>query len=168
MEQQTVTRIIYVCEKCQKESEEKPMEIQNILDNITQQIEDESDQESDEISNMYEKLSESDLEDLNNTIDTYVQEYIENNLVHYSKGKFEVELSTSVTYLLYEPLFELDILNEDDYDDLYEHVMDMCKQTLENMEIPVYCQSQIVCEQDTKIDKEFIEKLHNVKFRKPH
>lgn len=169
MEQQTITRIIYVCEKCQKESEEKPacLEIQDILESITQEIEDDSEQEPDEISNMFDKLSESELEDLNNTIDTYVQEYIENNLVNYSKGKFEVELSTSVSYLLYEPLFESDILNEDDYDDLYEYVMDVCKQTLENMEIPVYCQSQIDGELDTKIDKEFIEKLHNVKFRKP-
>ena len=40
-------------------------------------------------SNIYDKLDENDIEELNNTSELYILEYIENNLLYFSKGNFE-------------------------------------------------------------------------------
>ena len=118
-------------------------------------------------SNIYDKLDENDIEELNNTSELYILEYIENNLLYFSKGNFDTEIAANVTYILYQSLYDNGIINEEDYDDLYEHIHNICNHTLSTVDIPSYFEYHIKDFITQNINREFIDNLHNCKFRVP-
>ena len=58
-------------------------------------------------------------------------------------------------------------INEEDYDDLYEHIHNICNHTLSTVDIPSYFEYHIKDFITQNINREFIDNLHNCKFRVP-
>lgn len=134
---------------------------------IDTELNSESESEENLERSIFDKLDEYDVEELNHTSELYILEYIENNILYFSKGNFNSEIATNVTYILYQSLYDNGVINEEDYDDLYEHIYSICNHTLSYVDIPHYFEDHIKSSLTKSVNKEFIDNLHNCKFRVP-
>lgn len=82
-----------------------------------------SDSEDDsEIESFMDKLSMDETDEFVQTIHSFIEEYIENNLLHFSHPQFHEDLIDEVSHIVFQPLLDANILENDHYDELREHV----------------------------------------------
>ena len=150
----------YMCDVCRVN-----LNSHTIEDGETANSSDDDDEKSE--MGILDKLDDRDIEELNHTCESYVLEFIENNIVQFSKGNFDTEIAANVTYILYQSLYDTGIITEDDYDDLYEHIHSICNHTLSTLEIPEYYEYHIKESVTRNVDQVLISSLHNCSFRVP-
>lgn len=121
----------------------------------------------DEDKSLFQKLDEIDIEELEHTCEMYVLEYIEHNLVSFSKGNFDSEIVDNVSHIIYQTFNDGGLFKEDDFDELYEYVNSICLHTLRSVEIPAYYEEHIQSYETKSVSAEDIQRLHTSSFRVP-
>ena len=81
-------------------------------------------------------LTDDDLIETDIYIYELLDEYMESNAILFSKPHFEETMIETVTDVLYEEWFILDLIKEDNYGDLYELVESICDLYFDTFNVP--------------------------------
>jgi len=98
------------------------------------ETESESTSEIDSEIQFYEKLDETEIEDLISCIYDLIQEYLKEEILKMSKPDFHKEMIDDVTHILFQSLQDADLCCENDYDSLYDFVDIHTNEWFENKE----------------------------------
>ena len=96
-------------------------------------IETESDDMDSEITvPFYEKISESEKQDIIESIHFCIEDYLKTDIQKMAKPNFHTEMLDEITHILFQSLQEANIFEDSDYDSLFDLVEIECSQWFEN------------------------------------
>lgn len=114
---------------CESENQSSILIEENLLDTMDTDIETETETEystSDESISFYDKISNSETDDLTNSIHELIKEYLCSEILKISKIDFHKEMCEDITHILFQTLQDAEICKDCDYDSLYDIVEFHC------------------------------------------
>jgi putative phage-type endonuclease len=98
----------------------------------TVDVEADAESESEMTIPFYEKISESEKQDIIESIQFCIEDYLKTEIQKMSKPNFHTEMFDEITHIIFQSLQDANIFEDSDYDSLFDLVETQCLQWFEN------------------------------------